>query len=79
MDKETEIQNLQEQLDSIKIKIKDELGRIVAVKVRLSVAYRRADKEKYEAERAKITENLKNYREETDTVMRKIAELEATP
>lgn len=79
MDKEQEINNLREQLESIKIKIKDELGRITVVKMRLSIAYRRADRKKYEAERAEITSNLKKYRDEMDTVKRKIAELEATP
>lgn len=79
MDKEREVSNLREQLESIKIKIKDELGRITVVKTRLSIAYRRADREKYEAEREEITENLKKYRDEMDTIKRKIAELEATP
>lgn len=78
MDKEQEIRNLQEQLDSINIKIKADLIRIVDIKTNLSTVYRRADKEKYEAELKEIIQKLKKYREDTDTAMRKIAELEAT-
>jgi uncharacterized coiled-coil DUF342 family protein len=78
MDKEQEIRTLRDQLKSINIKIVGEIGRIETVKTSLSTTYRRADREKYEAERAEITSNLKKYRDEMDTVKRKIAELEAT-
>lgn len=78
MDKEQEIRTLQEQLDSINLKIKGDLSRILVIKTRLSTVYRRADKEKYEAELKEITLNLKKYREETDSLKRTIAELEST-
>lgn len=78
MDKEQEIRTLRDQLESINVKIMGEIGRIEVVKTSLSKAYRRVDKEKYETERAEITSNLKKYRDEMDTVKRKIAELEVT-
>ncbi len=78
MDKEQEIRTLQDQLESINNKIKGEISRIVAIKTSLSKAYRRADKEKYKTELNRMIMNLKKYREETDVVMRKIAELKDT-
>ncbi len=77
MDKEQEISSLREQLGSISTKIQGELGRIEAVKKKLSTAYRRVDREKYLAERTEIMDNLKKYGAEQDAVKKRLAELEA--
>lgn len=79
MDKEQEIQNLRDQLESINSNINGELGRIENVKTNLSTAYRRVDKEKYEAERAEIMANLKKYGDEQASLRTRLAELEVSP
>lgn len=76
MDKEQEILSLRKQLGDINAKITGELGRIEAVKKKLSTAYRRADRDKYLAESAGIKENLEKYRGDQETIERRLAELE---
>lgn len=79
MDKEDEIKSLKEQLKSLEGKIRGELNKIEALKTRISKGYRRRDKAKYEAERREITENLRKYQEEQETVQKRLSELEAAP
>lgn len=77
MDREQEIKSLKEQLKSLEDNIKRELTKIEGVKSKLAAGYRRRDKEKYDAERRAIMENLKKYEAEMVEVRKKLLELES--
>lgn len=59
-------------------KSKGELNK-TAIKTKLAGEYRRRDKQKYEAERRVIMENLRNYEAEMEEIKRKLSELEVVP
>lgn len=79
MDKEKEIQDLKEKLESTRAKIRGELNKIDALKLKLKTAYRRRDRAKYEEERSTILKNLNQFESELHDAERKLAELEASP
>lgn len=79
MDKEQDIQRLREELASLNDKIKGELDKIKTLKSKIAAGYRRRDKEKYDAERRAIMENLRKYDAEMAGVRKKLSELEAVP
>lgn len=77
MDREKEIATLKGQLKTLENNIQGELTKIKGVKAKLAAGYRRRDKEKYEAERRAIMENLKKYEAEMVEVRKKLSELES--
>lgn len=70
---------MREELASLNDKIKGELDKIKTLKSKIAAGYRRRDKEKYDAERRAIMENLRKYDAEMAGVRKKLSELEAVP
>lgn len=77
MDREQEITSLKEKLTTLEKRIKGELEKIDIIKNKLSTAYRRRDKEKYQTDHGRIAENLKKYEAEMVEARKKLFELES--
>ena len=77
MDIEKESKNLTEKLLSLENAVRGELAKIESVKAEISKGYRRHNKEKYQAMRGDIAENIKKYEAEMLMIKKKLSELQA--
>jgi uncharacterized coiled-coil DUF342 family protein len=77
VDKSPEIAELRSKLRDIQERIVEKIEKIDETKTKLNTGYRHRDREKYEAERREISEDLLQYEIEMKKIKDKIKELGA--